>query len=33
MKDPMWIAEYTLYIEENFCSTQAASQRYFINMM
>ena len=30
MSDPLWVAEYTLYLEENFCSTQAATQRYKI---
>ena len=28
MRDPLWVAEYTLYLEENFCPTQAATQRY-----
>jgi len=27
MRDPLWVAEYTLYLEENFCPTQAATQR------
>ena len=30
MSDPLWVAEYTLYLEEYFCSTQAATQRYKI---
>ena len=27
MRDPLWVAEYTLYLEENFCPTQAATER------
>ena len=30
MSDPLWVAEYTLYLEENFCSTQTATQRFKI---
>ena len=28
MRDPLWVAEYTLYLEENFCSTQSQAQRF-----
>jgi len=27
MTDPLWVAEYTLYLEENFCPTQAGAER------
>ena len=27
INDPLWVAEYTLNLEENFCPTQAAAER------
>ena len=27
MNDPLWVAEYTLYLEENFCPTQIGTER------
>ena len=27
MNDPLWVAEYTLYLEENFCPTQTETNR------
>ena len=31
MTDPLWVAEYTLYLEENFCPTQVEAERLIDN--